>query len=162
MGVKKLHQNVFRFTSLKLNVSITALLILVFLSYMFAQDGGFSLLGFMIMLTLFYLFFTLFRVEKQGIVLDLDKRVIHLTPAYFTALFKPFGKLHQNAISLDEIVSASLNFDIHVSEDNKTSMYYGINLTGRFGAKELGFMTLQTAQSLYAMIASACHFDTTY
>ena len=162
MGVKKLQQNVFRFTSVLLNTWFLAIGLLIFFAYMVSKDTGFSFLGMIIMLMLFYIFFIWFRAEKQGIILDLDKRVIKLKPNYFTALFKPFGKLHQNVISLDEIVSASLNFDIHVSEDNKTSMYYGLNLTGRFGAKELGFMTLQTAQSLYAMIASACHFDTTY
>ena len=162
MGVKKLQQNVFRFTSIKLNVAIMGFPLLLFLSYLFAPIISSSLLGLTIMLTLFYLFFILFRVEKQGVVLDLNKRVIMLTPNYFTALFKPFGKLNQSVINLDEIISASLNFDVHVDKDNKPSISYGVNLTGTFGSKNLDFMTRETAQSLYAMIASACNFDTMY
>jgi len=47
-------------------------------------------------------------------------------------------------------------------KDNKPSISYGVNLTGTFGSKNLDFMTRETAQSLYAMIASACNFDTMY
>jgi hypothetical protein len=162
MGVKKLQQNVFRFTSILLNTWFLAIGLLIFFAYMVSKDTGFSFLGMIIMLMLFYIFFIWFRAEKQGIVLDLDKRVIKLKPNYFTALFKPFGKLSQNVINLDEIISASLNFDVHVDKDNKPSISYGVNLTGTFGSKNLDFMTRETAQSLYAMIASACNFDTMY
>ena len=162
MGVKKLQQNVFRFTSVLLNTWFLAIGLLIFFAYMVSKDTGFSFLGVIIMLMLFYSCFILFRVEKQGIILDLDKRVIRLKPNYFAALFKPFGKLTQSVINLDEIISASLNFDLHVDKDNKPSISYGVTLTGSFGAKELSFMTRETAQSLYAMIASACNFDTTF
>ncbi|AIN93802.1 hypothetical protein H0R90_02090 [Treponema putidum] len=92
-------------------------------------------------------------------MLDLNERVIKFKPNYFIALFKPFGKLKQKTVGLDEIIGASLNFDVSISSDNKITKSYSVNISGTFGAKDIGFMTRETAQSLYSMIVAACNLQ---
>ena len=89
--------------------------------------------------------------------LDLNKCIIKLKANYFTALLTPFGRFKQKTINLDEIIGVSLNVDVDISSNNNITKFYSVNITGAFGAKNVGFLTRENAQSLYSMIITACN-----
>ena len=159
--MKKIQENVFRFTTMLMGAWVMGMLIILGILVFGFKELNFKIV--VIMATFFFIFFVWFRVEKQGIVVDLNKRLIRLKANYFTAFFTPFGKFKQRTINLDEIISAAVNFDIDIRENTKgettVSTFYSINITGTFGSKAIIFLTRETAQSLYSMISIACNFN---
>ena len=156
--MKKIHENVFRFRTMLIFIWSTfmflIMLILVFgfdklISYYFKSMVGMIILDFML--------FVWLRVEIQGIVLDLNKRIIKLKANYLTALLTPFGRFKQKTINLDEIIGVSLNVDVDISSNNNITKFYSVNITGAFGANNISFLTRENAQSLYSMIITACN-----
>ncbi|WP_255805784.1 hypothetical protein [Treponema putidum] len=157
MGVKRCRENVIKFTSQGLLLSAGVIIASLFIYIRYFNEVIHTPLWSIGIPIVVFLNFIWWRIEKQGTVLDLNERVIKFKPDYFIALFKPFAKLQQKTVSLDEIIGASLNFDVNISSDNKITKFYSVNISGTFGAKDISFMTRETAQSLYSMIASACN-----